>query len=37
MPGKPHSYDVIEVDDPKSGQKVSIYFNIDAFFPMKGL
>jgi hypothetical protein len=37
LPGKPHSYDAIEVDDPKSGQKVSIYFNIDAFYPMKGL
>lgn len=37
IPGKPHSYDVIELDDPKSGQKVSIYFNIDAFYPMKGL
>lgn len=37
MPGKPHSYDVIEVDDPKSGQKISVYFNIDAFYPMKGL
>jgi Domain of unknown function (DUF4919) len=37
MPGKPHSYDVIEVDDPKSGQKTSVYFNIDAFYPMKGL
>jgi hypothetical protein len=37
MPGKPHSYDVIEVNDPKSGQKISVYFNIDAFYPMKGL
>lgn len=37
MPGKPHNYDVIEVDDPKSGQKVCVYFNIDAFFPLKGL
>jgi hypothetical protein len=34
--GKPHSYDVIEVNDAKSGQKISVYFNIDAFFPMKG-
>jgi hypothetical protein len=37
IPGKPHSYDVIEVVDPKSGQRVSVYFNVDAFFPMKGL
>jgi hypothetical protein len=37
MPGKPHSYDVIEVNDAKSGQKISVYFNIDAFYPMKGL
>lgn len=37
MPGKPHSYDVIEVKDPKTGQKVSVYFSIDAFYPMKGL
>jgi len=35
--GKPHSYDLIEVNDPKGGQKVLVYFNIDAFFPMKGL
>jgi hypothetical protein len=35
--GKPHSYDVIEVENPKTGQKVAVYFNIDAFFPMKGL
>lgn len=37
IPGKPHSYDLIEVDDPKTGKKVSFYFNIDAFYPMKGL
>ena len=37
IPGKPHSYDVLEVDDPKTGNKVSVYFNIDAFYPMKGL
>lgn len=35
--GKPHSYDLIEVDDAKTGKKVSVYFNIDAFYPMKGL
>jgi len=34
--GKPHSFDVIEVEDPKTGNKVSVYFNIDAFYPMKG-
>ncbi len=34
--GKPHSYDLIEVDAPNGGGKVSVYFNIDAFFPMKG-
>jgi hypothetical protein len=36
LTGKPHNYDVIEVDDPKTAQKVSVYFNIDAFYPMKG-
>lgn len=35
--GKPHSYDLQTREDPKSGQKVEIYFKIDAFFPMKGL
>ena len=33
--GKPHSYDLLERDDPKGGAKVSVYFLIDAFFPMK--
>jgi hypothetical protein len=37
IPGKPHSYDRLEVQDPKTGQKVSVYFNIDAFYPPKGL
>ena len=37
LSGKPHSYDLIEVEDPKTHGKVSVYFNIDAFFPMKGL
>jgi hypothetical protein len=37
MMGKPHSYDRLEVDDPKSGQKIALFFNIDAFFPTKGL
>lgn len=37
IPGKPHSYDCLEADDPKTGQTVRIYFNIDAFYPMKGL
>lgn len=35
--GKPHSYDVMTRDDPATGQKVTIYFNIDAFYPMEGL
>ena len=35
--GKPHSYDLLVVNDPKSGEKIELYFNIDAFFPMKGL
>jgi hypothetical protein len=37
IPGKPHSYDVLEVDDPSTGQKASVYFNIDLFYPPKGL
>jgi len=37
MPGKPHSYDVQERNDPKTGKTVSVYFNIDAFYPPKGL
>lgn len=37
MPGKPHSYDCLVVDDPKTGQKVSRYFNIDLFYPPKAL
>jgi hypothetical protein len=35
--GKPHSYDLQTMDDPKSRKKVEVYFKIDAFFPMKGL
>ena len=35
--GKPHNYDTIQVDDPKTGGKVVVWFNIDAFYPMKGL
>ena len=35
--GKPHSYDLLEVENPKTGEKVTVYFNIDPFFPMKGL
>jgi Domain of unknown function (DUF4919) len=35
IPGKPHSYDVQTVTDPKTGSKVAVYFNIDAFYPMK--
>lgn len=34
-PGKPHNYDIIEVEDPRTKQQVSVYFNIDAFYPMK--
>jgi hypothetical protein len=37
IPGKPHSYDILKVKDPKTGQEVSVYFNIDAFYPPKGL
>lgn len=37
IPGTPHSYDLLEVQDPKTGQKVLVYFNIDAFYPPKGL
>ena len=37
IPGKPHSYDYLEVVDPKSGAKTGVYFRIDAFYPMKGL
>ncbi|MGO4880603.1 MAG: DUF4919 domain-containing protein [Bryobacteraceae bacterium] len=33
--GKPHSYDRLEVNDPKTGEKVAVFFNIDAFFPSK--
>jgi hypothetical protein len=32
---KGHSYDVLQVTDPKSGEKVSVYFNIDAFYPSR--
>jgi len=35
--GKPHSYDLLEVKDPKTGKTVAVWFNIDAFYPMKGL
>jgi hypothetical protein len=37
IPGKPHSYDLLEVSDPRTGQKVSVFFNIDLFFPPRGL
>ena len=37
IPGTPHSYDVLEVDDPRTGQKTSVYFNIDLFYPPKRL
>lgn len=33
--GKPHSYDLLTREDPKSGGKVEVYFNIDAFYPSK--
>lgn len=33
--GAPHNCDRIEVTDPKSGAKVAIFFNIDAFYPPK--
>jgi len=35
--GKPHYYDVLTVEDPKTKQKMEIYFNIDAFYSGKGL
>jgi hypothetical protein len=35
--GKPHSYDLLTREDPKSGKRVQVYFKIDAFYPMKGL
>lgn len=34
---KRHSYDLLEVKQPGTDQKIAIYFNIDAFYPMKGL
>lgn len=37
IPGKPHSYDVLKVRRPGADEEVSVYFKIDAFFPMKGL
>lgn len=37
MPGKPHNYDCLVVDDSKTGQKVTRFFNIDAFYPPKSL
>jgi hypothetical protein len=37
MPGKPNSYDVLERTNPKTGQSISVYFKIDAFYPPKGL
>jgi hypothetical protein len=30
---KGHSFDRLEETDPKSGEKVVVFFNIDAFFP----
>ncbi|MFN7924799.1 MAG: DUF4919 domain-containing protein [Bryobacteraceae bacterium] len=33
--GTPHNWDRIEVNDPKSGAKVAVFFNIDAFYPPK--
>ncbi len=33
LPGKPHNYDYLERDDPKTGKKTGVYFNIDAFYP----
>jgi hypothetical protein len=33
IPGKPHSYDLFEATDPRTGQKESIFFNIDLFYP----
>jgi hypothetical protein len=35
IPDKPHSYDLLAVKDPKTGQNASVYFNIDAFYPPK--
>jgi uncharacterized protein DUF4919 len=35
LSGKPHSYDKMTIKDPKTGETVELYFNIDAFFPMK--
>jgi len=35
--GKPHFYDMLTVEDPKTKQKMEIYFNIDAFYSGKGL
>jgi hypothetical protein len=35
--GKPHSYDVLERSNPKTGESISVYFKIDAFYPPKGL
>jgi hypothetical protein len=35
--GKGHSYDLLEVVQPGTGQTIAIYFKIDAFYPMKGL
>jgi hypothetical protein len=37
IPGQPHSYDLLEVTDPRTGQKASVFFNIDLFYPPKGL
>jgi hypothetical protein len=36
FPGKPNSYDLLEVTDPRTGQKVSVFFNINLFYPPKG-
>jgi hypothetical protein len=33
--GKPHSYDLLTREDQKSGNKIELYFNIDAFYPSK--
>jgi hypothetical protein len=35
VPGKQHSFDVLERTDPKTGQTIRVYFNIDAFYPRK--
>lgn len=37
VPGKPHSYDVMQAKNPQTGETVQVYFQIDAFYPMKGL